>query len=110
MQGAINCFQDIAERKCAEEGWRAQTERLGKLNRTAKILASDLDLERIVQAVTDSATDLAGAKFGAFFYNVTDTKGERYLLYALSGASRVAFDGLGRLSAGRHPQGPPLRP
>jgi len=45
--------------------------------------------------VTDIATELSGAKFGAFFYNVTDGKGERYLLYTLSGAPREAFARLG---------------
>jgi PAS domain S-box-containing protein len=52
-------------------------------------------LGRIVQAVTDVATELSGAEFGAFFYNVTDKSGESYLLYALSGAPREAFESLG---------------
>ncbi len=72
-----------------------QSERYAALNRIAKILATDLDLERIVQAATDSATELSGARFGAFFYNVIDNKGERYLLYTLSGAPREAFDKFG---------------
>jgi two-component sensor histidine kinase len=45
--------------------------------------------------VTDEATALSGAKFGAFFYNVVDAEGETYQLYALSGAPREAFDGFG---------------
>src|SRR3546814_12004103 len=36
----------------------------------------DLDLERIVQSGADLATDLSGAKFGAFFYNVPNESGE----------------------------------
>jgi hypothetical protein len=51
----------------------------------------DLSLESIVQRVTDAATDLSGARFGSFFYNVTGTLGERHTLYALSGAPRAAF-------------------
>jgi len=64
---------------------------LETLNRVGQSLASDLDLERVVQFATDAATKLSGAEFGAFFYNVTDDKGESYTLYALSGAPREAF-------------------
>jgi len=45
--------------------------------------------------VTDAATTLSGAKFGAFFYNVVDPSGESYLLYALSGAPLEAFERFG---------------
>jgi signal transduction histidine kinase/ActR/RegA family two-component response regulator len=45
-----------------------------------------------VQKVTDIATDLTHAEFGAFFYNVHDPAGgDAYMLYALSGAPREAF-------------------
>ena len=33
-------------------------------------VAKELDLEKIVQTVTDAGVALAGAQFGAFFYNV----------------------------------------
>ncbi len=52
-----------------------------------------LDADRIVQLVSDACVALIGAEFGAFFYNVVDDEGERYTLYALSGAKREAFDG-----------------
>jgi GAF domain-containing protein len=45
--------------------------------------------------VTDVATELSGARFGAFFYNVTGPHGESYQLYALSGVSREGFEKLG---------------
>ena len=57
--------------------------------------ASQLDLESIVQRVTDEATRLTGAEFGAFFYNVVDAGGEAYLLYTLSGAPKESFAKLG---------------
>ncbi len=59
------------------------------------MLSQDLDQERIVQAVTDIATELSGAQFGAFFYNVHDDADESYLLYTLSGAPREAFEKFG---------------
>jgi signal transduction histidine kinase/DNA-binding response OmpR family regulator len=63
------------------------------LNRISQALATELDIAKIVQAVTDGATELTGAGFGAFFYNETDERGESRALYALSGVSREAFDG-----------------
>jgi signal transduction histidine kinase/ActR/RegA family two-component response regulator len=65
-----------------------------------------------LQTVTDTATRLTGAKFGAFFYNVINEHGESFLLYTLSGAPREAFEkfGLPRNTAVFHPtftgQGP----
>jgi GAF domain-containing protein len=54
-------------------------------------LISELDLSALVQMVTDEATRLTGAQFGAFFYNVLDEAGESYTLYSISGASREIF-------------------
>jgi PAS domain S-box-containing protein len=65
-------------------------------------LASKLDLQAILQNVTDSATRLSGAEFGAFFYNSVDKNGGQYQLYALSGAPREAFAKFG------HPRATPL--
>ena len=66
-------------------------ETLEILQRVGVAVASELDLDRAVQVVTDAATEVSGAQFGAFFYNVTDDSGERYTLYAISGAPREAF-------------------
>src|SRR5688500_8035964 len=55
------------------------------LHRVGSALASEFSLERIVQLVTDTATQLTGAAFGAFFYNVTDAQGEKLTLFTLSG-------------------------
>jgi PAS domain S-box-containing protein len=54
-------------------------------------LASELDLKKLVQAVTDAGRELSQAEFGAFFYNDTDQMGEKYLLYTLSGVPEEAF-------------------
>jgi PAS domain S-box-containing protein len=66
-------------------------ETLEILQRVGVAVAGELDLDRAVQVVTDAATELSGAQFGAFFYNVTDDSGERYTLYTISGAPREAF-------------------
>src|SRR6185312_14469139 len=78
-------------RRQADETAEEEARTLEILNRVGSIVAAELDLERAVQAVTDAATQLTGAAFGSFFYNVLDEHGESYMLYALSGASREAF-------------------
>lgn len=74
----------------AIEALKEETRILETLNRTGSMLARKLDLEEIVQAVTEAATGLSGARFGAFFYNVV-REGQALQLYTLSGASRDAF-------------------
>jgi PAS domain S-box-containing protein len=93
--GVSKIARDITERRRADEALREETRALELLNETGTLLASELDLGRLVQSITDAATRLSGAKFGAFFYNVIDAKGESYFLYALSGAPREAFDKFG---------------
>jgi PAS domain S-box-containing protein len=93
--GASKIARDITEAKVNAELIQRLKDRYETLNGIAKRLASDLDLERLVQATTDVATRLTGAKFGAFFYNVTNQDGESYLLYSLSGAPREAFEKFG---------------
>ncbi|MFC3077475.1 GAF domain-containing protein [Phenylobacterium terrae] len=61
------------------------------LNSTGAALAAELDLDRVVQMVTDAGVDITGAQFGAFFYNVHDEAGGSFLLYSLSGAPKEAF-------------------
>ncbi|HSC17302.1 MAG TPA: PAS domain S-box protein [Rhizomicrobium sp.] len=90
--GASKIARDITEKKRAERLLQLQTKRLKILNRVAKEISRDLDLDRIVQAMTDLATEVSGAEFGAFFYNVVDERGESYQLYTLSAVPRSAFE------------------
>ncbi len=73
----------------SEQAARAEAETLYRV--ADVITSSQLDLDALVQRVTDEATSLVGAKFGAFFYNVTNPSGESYVLYTLSGAPKEAF-------------------
>jgi PAS domain S-box-containing protein len=93
--GRVWTFRDLTERRRAEEALREDARILELLNRTGTALAAKLDLHPLLQAVTDAATELSGAKFGAFFYNVANEKGESYQLYTLCGAPRSAFEGFG---------------
>ena len=84
--------RDAVERTRAAAALREEQRTLATLNEVGTVLAAELDLERVVQMVTDAGVDLTGAQFGAFFYNVLDPKGESYMLYTLSGVDRAAFD------------------
>ncbi|HRN87818.1 GAF domain-containing protein [Hyphomicrobium sp.] len=83
---------DVTEQFETDRAIRSESHKLAVLNRTGAAVAAELDVDRIVEIVTDAATDLVGAEFGAFFYNVVNEKGESYMLYALSGVSRDKFD------------------
>ena len=91
--------QDAERARAEAEVARVEVE---TINRIGNSLASEHDVERIVQTVTDAATSLTGAQFGAFFYNVIDPQGEKLTLYTLSGAPRDAFQGFG------HPRPTPI--
>ena len=82
---------DVTEQRAAEEVRREEARLVETLHRIGQSLAAELDLETVVQDVTDAATELTGAQFGAFFYNVLSERGEAYTLYTLSGVPREAF-------------------
>jgi PAS domain S-box-containing protein len=90
--GASKIARDISEQLKAQEEIRkhAQTQEL--LLSVGRTVSEKLDLQSILQKVTDITTRLTGAEFGAFFYNNITAKGETYQLYALSGAPKEAFE------------------
>jgi len=88
--------------RSVEDHLREETRALELLNRTGATIAAELDLQTLVQTVTDAATQLSGAEFGAFFYNITDENGDAYQLYTLCGAPSEAFEKLG------HPRATPI--
>jgi PAS domain S-box-containing protein len=96
---------NLTEVKTAESEIRAKTKTLEILNSINRSIAEQLDLHTIIQKVTDATTQLTGAQFGAFFYNVIDKGGEALMLYTLSGAPREKFEkfGLPRNTAVFHP-------
>jgi PAS domain S-box-containing protein len=87
----LSVLRDITEQRQAREALAEEKGRLETLYKVGAVLAAELDLEKLVQAVTDAGVALTKAAFGAFFYNVVDQRGESYTLYALSGAPREAF-------------------
>jgi len=91
VTGMLGVVQDITDRKMTVQTLREQSEALSTINELGQVISAELDLHNIVQAVTDAATELTGARFGSFFYNVLDERGASYMLYTLSGVPREAF-------------------
>ena len=100
----VGVHSDITDERSAEVTLREQALTLETLHRVGEALAGELDLQRIVQAVTDAGVEITGAQFGAFFYNVLDEQGESLMLFTLSGARPDQFDfGMPRNTAVFHP-------
>ena len=91
VTGMIGVVQDVTERRRQEEALRDETRVLELLNETGAKLASQLDLQALLQAVTDAATRISGALFGAFLYKSGGDKGDAFELCTLSGASQQVF-------------------
>ncbi len=62
------------------------------LNHLGNLAFAELDLEKLVQAVTDAAIELTTAQFGVFRYNAVADGNESSVLFASSGVARDAFD------------------
>jgi PAS domain S-box-containing protein len=86
--GASKIARDITRQKQTEQ-------RLQIINDVGRSISAELNVDNLLQLVTDATTRLSGAAFGAFFYNRSDAQGKTYMLYALSGAPREAFEKFG---------------
>ena len=92
----INAFRDVTSRIDAERQTAEELRLSRALQSVALALASELDHDRLVQRITDEATAICGAAFGAFFHTVERDDGGSFLLYTLSGAPREAFARFGQ--------------
>lgn len=70
---------------------RQRSAEAAAMRELAELILGEVRLEAVVQSVTDTATRLTGAQFGAFFYNTVNRDGDALTLYALSGVPREAF-------------------
>ena len=84
--------EDTTEEVGTGQLLREQAEALQIIINIGRVLSAELDLKKLVQALTDAATNLVGAQFGAFFYNVLDSGGGSYMLYTLSGVDPKHFE------------------
>jgi PAS domain S-box-containing protein len=89
--GASKIARDITDWRRAAKQLEEERETLETINQVGQMLSAQLDLEKLVQALTDAATEITGARFGSFFYNIIDERGASYMLYSLSGVPREHF-------------------
>ncbi|HEY3664054.1 MAG TPA: ATP-binding protein, partial [Chthoniobacterales bacterium] len=90
--GAVMVFHDVTERRQKERALQEEYATTESLYEIATSISTELDLGKVVQTITDAGTRVTRAQFGAFFYKVLDEKGASYMLYALSGVPRSAFE------------------
>jgi PAS domain S-box-containing protein len=86
-----SALQSVRLRRETEKALREEAHTLDVVNRVGIAIAAELDLDKAVQTVTDAATELTGAEFGSFFYNIVDGSGGKYTLYTISGVPREKF-------------------
>ncbi len=92
VAGASKIARDVSEAVRLRAAAAEQQSIAETLQGVGAAVASTLDGNVVAQRVTDAATSLIRAEFGAFFYNVVDVStGKALMLYALSGAPREAF-------------------
>ncbi|MBY5324006.1 response regulator [Rhizobium johnstonii] len=99
VAGILCAALDVTDQVSAKRGeqraleeLRAKSEALAVVNRAGAAITAELSVERLTQIVVDAGVTLTGAEFGAFFYNVDDGEGGSYMLYALAGVDRKAFE------------------
>ncbi|WP_142849453.1 PAS domain-containing protein [Telmatospirillum sp. J64-1] len=90
--------QDVTERRQSFEALRQGRRQLREsarqlelLNQVGNVITAELDIGKLLQLVTDAATELTGAQYGAFFYDRPNEEGKRDRVFYLSGASAEDF-------------------
>jgi PAS domain S-box-containing protein len=99
---------DVDQVKRVQQALRDESNVLELLNSTGSALATQRDLRSLLQTVTDAATGISGARFGALFYHGKDSDGDLFTLYTVAGNAPPEFAQFG------HPRataliGPSLR-
>ena len=93
--GASKIARDISEQVEAQAAIKRNAQNLELLNSIGKVILEKLEVNEVLQQVTDVTTRITGAAFGAFFYNTFDEEGEAIMLFTLSGAPRQALESIG---------------
>jgi PAS domain S-box-containing protein len=88
---------DVDQVKRVQQALRDESNVLELLNSTGSALASQRDLHSLLQTVTDAATGISGARFGAFFYHGKDSDGDLFTLHTVAGLAPPEFETDGEL-------------
>ncbi|PST82721.1 histidine kinase [Pedobacter yulinensis] len=85
--GASKVARDVTEQVRSQDLLKRYAENMEMLNSIGKSISEKLDIQTILQRVTDATKKITGATFGAFLYNTMNEEGESLSLYALSGTA-----------------------
>lgn len=88
--GASKISRDISEQVRTQKEIEQYAENQQVLNSIGKSISENMDVQVILQKVTDATTRLTGADFGVFYYNTAKGTEEAFT-FTISGATREAF-------------------
>ena len=91
--GIIVTTRDVHERVEAMNRLQEETRVLESLHTIGRRLAAELDLDTLVQEVTDAGTAVTDAAFGTFFHKAKQPEGGEYLVYAVTGVPKEVVTG-----------------
>jgi PAS domain S-box-containing protein len=83
---------DITEQKIKEQRLQQEMRSTETLYKIGRSLAAELDLQRLLQTITDSASEAIGASFGAFLYHGVEEPGKTLRLHTWSGIDHERFN------------------
>lgn len=86
-----NQIGQFIERKRGDERLREEGAALETVTRLSSMSSGTLDVDKLIQELTDAATKLANAQFGTFFYHSREGQGQGYRSYTSAGTSRDTF-------------------
>ncbi|MEW4568540.1 PAS domain S-box protein [Tautonia sp. JC769] len=87
--GLAGVTRDISDRLNLEAELREQAEAVEALNRVGLLLASELDLGSLVQAIADAAVGLTGAGFAVLFTEGPHEEERIYRMFTSSGSEHL---------------------
>lgn len=89
--GASKVARDITLQVESQAAMESYIRNLETLNTVGKSISENLDVQKILQRVTDATGLLTGAHFAAFFYNNIDEEGNNFQLFTLSETSKDLY-------------------
>lgn len=89
--GASKIARNITTWKATQESLRQRTRAVEVVSRISSALVAELDVEKLLQRVTEAARELSGAAFGVFYHRSRGPSGEPRTLCTVSGASPDAL-------------------
>ena len=93
VRGIIFTTRDVHDRVEAMDRLQEETRVLESLHTIGRRLAAELDLDTLLQEVTDAGTAVTDAAFGTFFHRAQGPEGDLYTVYAVTGVPKEVVAG-----------------